>query len=79
VDAFYRNQTAYRALIDGVCNEYGAAYPVDLRPGWDNATMVSKLDTFYRFHPNTRGMSCIATNFERAVNRYVTAGSPGLR
>jgi hypothetical protein len=51
---------------------------VDLRPGWKNATMVSRLDTSTRFHPNTLGMSCIADNFERAVNKNVTVGSPGL-
>ncbi|MDQ5840881.1 MAG: hypothetical protein M3537_07015 [Chloroflexota bacterium] len=78
VSAFYRNEPAYRALIDSVCNEYGAAYSVDLRPGWNNATMVSKLDTRTRFHPNTLGMSGIADNFERAINKNVTAGSPGL-
>ena len=79
VAAFYRNEHAYRALIDSVCNEYGYAHPVDLRPGWNNATMVSKLDTTRRFHPNTLGMSRIADNFERAVNRYVATGSLRLR
>jgi hypothetical protein len=68
VAAFYANEPSYRALIDGVCKEYGAARSVDLRPGWDNATMVSVKDTSFRFHPNTLGMSCIADNFQRAVN-----------
>lgn len=53
VAAFYANEPSYRALIDGVCREYGAAHCVDLRPGWDNTTMVSDKDTSYRFHPNT--------------------------
>ena len=79
VHVFYRNETRYRALIDSVCDEYSAAYSVDLRPGWDNTTMVSKRDTGGRFHPNTLGMSCIASNFERAINKYVTASTPGLR
>jgi hypothetical protein len=77
VAAFYRNEPAYRALIDKVCNEYRAAYSVDLRPGWDNATMVSELDTVHRFHPNTLGMSSIATSFERAINKAVRDGGPG--
>jgi hypothetical protein len=77
VAAFYHNEPAYRALIDSVCNEYRAAYPVDLRPGWNNATMVSELDTLHRFHPNTLGMSSIATSFEGAVANSVRAGGPG--
>lgn len=68
VAAFYRNEPAYRALIDSVCNEYRAADSVDLRPGWNNTTMVSDKDTAYRFHPNTLGMSCIAHNFAMAIN-----------
>jgi hypothetical protein len=79
VDVFYRNETRYRALIDSVCDEYSFAHSVDLRPGWDNTTMVSKRDSGARFHPNTLGKSCIASNFERAINRYVTASTPGLR
>jgi hypothetical protein len=79
VNAFYRNEPAYRALVDKVCDEYETAYSVDLRPGWDNATMVSELDTSHRFHPNTFGMSCIATNLEREINKYVTASTPGIR
>jgi hypothetical protein len=76
---FYANQGAYRALIDAVCNEYGRAVSVDLAPGWDNATMVSVLDTTNRFHPNTLGMSCIADSFETAINTYPGAASPVLR
>jgi len=70
VASFYANEPAYRTMIDGVCNEYGAAHPVDLRPGWDNSTMVSVKDTSYRFHPNTLGMSCMADNFEKALVRF---------
>ena len=79
IDAFYANQGAYRALIDAVCDEYSQAVSVDLAPGWDNTTMVSALDTRTRFHPNTLGMSCIADNFERAINTYLETSRLGLR
>jgi len=67
VVAFNANEPSYRALIDAVCHEYGSATSVDLRPGWDNTTMVSEKDKAYRFHPNTLGMTCMADNFAGAL------------
>ena len=77
--AFYANQSAYRALIDAVCNQYYQAISVDLAPGWDNTTMVSVLDSIHRFHPNTLGMSLIADHFERAISTYLRTPRSGLR
>jgi len=78
VRAFYANQGAYRALIDSVCDEYSQAFSVDLAHDWDNTTMVSTLDTNQNIHPNTLGMTCIAGNFQGAINNYLRTSSVGL-
>jgi hypothetical protein len=79
IAAFNANQGTHRALLDAGCAEDSRPVSVDLAPGWDNATMVSVLDTRSRFHPNTLDMSCIADNFERAINTYLETSPLGLR
>ncbi|MFD5599170.1 hypothetical protein ACFWHR_03840 [Leucobacter sp. NPDC058333] len=71
--------TLYRAMVETVAAEFPNVHVVDLRPGFDLATMISTQDTGTpRIHPNDLGQRHIAAKFEAAINAVITSPMPGV-
>jgi len=66
----------YNGVIDTIATEFSNCFTVDLATNYDTATMSSSAGA--NFHPNDKGLSCIADNIVDAINLRVTTWKDGV-